>query len=65
MAMKNPPHPGHSLHSACLAPLGLSVTEAARALGYPVVMKIVSPQIVHKSDVGGVALGIIASTRRA
>jgi len=27
-------------------------------LGYPVVMKIVSPQIIHKSDVGGVKLGI-------
>jgi antitoxin HigA-1 len=31
--MKNPPHPGHSLKDACLDPLNLSVTEAARALG--------------------------------
>lgn len=31
---------------------------AADALGYPVAMKIVSPDIVHKSDIGGVALGI-------
>ncbi|MBC7227050.1 MAG: acetate--CoA ligase family protein [Thermoflexales bacterium] len=30
----------------------------ARALGYPVVMKVVSPQILHKSEVGGVLLGI-------
>lgn len=30
--------------------------EAAEDLGYPVVLKILSPQIVHKSDVGGVAL---------
>ena len=29
---------------------------AAEALGYPVVLKIVSPDIVHKSDVGGVTL---------
>lgn len=29
-----------------------------RALGYPVVMKVVSPQILHKSDVGGVLVGI-------
>jgi acyl-CoA synthetase (NDP forming) len=29
--------------------------EAARFLGFPVVMKILSPDIVHKSDVGGVA----------
>jgi addiction module HigA family antidote len=31
--MKNPPHPGHSLKDACLDPLNLSVTEAAKALG--------------------------------
>ncbi len=31
---------------------------AARALGYPVVMKIVSPQILHKSEWGGVILGV-------
>jgi acetyltransferase len=30
----------------------------AKSIGYPVVMKILSPQITHKSDVGGVALGI-------
>ena len=33
MPMKNPPHPGHSIKDACLDPLGLSVTEAAKALG--------------------------------
>ncbi|MGZ5662132.1 MAG: GNAT family N-acetyltransferase, partial [Usitatibacter sp.] len=31
---------------------------AANAAGYPVVMKIRSPDITHKSDVGGVHLGI-------
>jgi acetyltransferase len=30
----------------------------ADALGYPVALKIISPQITHKSDVGGVALGL-------
>lgn len=30
----------------------------AEKLGYPIVLKIVSPQITHKSDVGGVALGL-------
>ncbi len=32
--------------------------EAASEIGYPVVMKIISPQIVHKSDAGGVIVGI-------
>jgi acyl-CoA synthetase (NDP forming) len=31
---------------------------AARALGFPVVMKVLSPDITHKSDVGGVVLDI-------
>jgi len=31
---------------------------AAETLGFPVAMKIMSPDIVHKSDVGGVVLGI-------
>lgn len=30
----------------------------AGELGYPVVLKIVSPDIVHKSDIGGVKLGL-------
>ncbi|MCP3953199.1 MAG: acetate--CoA ligase family protein, partial [Desulfobacterales bacterium] len=30
----------------------------AAEIGYPVVMKIVSPQIVHKSDAGGVKVGL-------
>jgi acetyltransferase len=32
--------------------------EKADAMGYPVVMKIVSPQIIHKSDAGGVKVGL-------
>lgn len=32
--------------------------KAAAKIGYPVVMKIVSPQIIHKSDSGGVIVGI-------
>jgi acetyltransferase len=30
----------------------------AEAMGYPVVMKIVSPQILHKSEAGGVRVGL-------
>jgi antitoxin HigA-1 len=33
MRMHNPPHPGEILRKLCLEPLGLSVTEAAKALG--------------------------------
>ena len=33
-------------------------TVAASSLGYPVVLKISSPDIVHKTDIGGVVLGV-------
>ena len=33
MPMKNPAHPGRIVRSACLEPLGLSVTEGAKVLG--------------------------------
>jgi antitoxin HigA-1 len=33
MRMHDPPHPGEIIKSLCLEPLGLSVTEAAKALG--------------------------------
>lgn len=32
--------------------------KAAEKIGFPVVMKIYSPQIIHKSDAGGVIVGI-------
>ncbi len=32
--------------------------EMAEDVGFPVVMKIVSPQVIHKSDVGGVRLNV-------
>lgn len=32
MLMHNPPHPGEVLRKLCLEPLGLSVTQAAKAL---------------------------------
>ena len=33
MKMHNPPHPGEVLRQLCLAPLNLTVTDAARSLG--------------------------------
>lgn len=33
MRMHNPPHPGETLRELCLRPLGISVTDAAAALG--------------------------------
>jgi len=33
MPMKNPPHPGSIVLSECIEPLGLTITQAARALG--------------------------------
>ncbi len=34
---------------------------AAERLGYPLVMKVISPQIIHKSDAGGVVTGIFSA----
>ncbi|MFP4546003.1 MAG: acetate--CoA ligase alpha subunit [Methanomassiliicoccales archaeon] len=35
--------------------------EIAEEIGYPVVMKVASPDIFHKTDVGGVAVGVSTS----
>ncbi len=42
----------HETHSADEA------VAAAQRLGYPVVLKVLSPQITHKTDVGGVVLDL-------
>lgn len=33
MPMKNPPHPGRFVLRQCIEPMGLSITDAAAALG--------------------------------
>jgi addiction module HigA family antidote len=33
MPMKNPPHPGGFVRDECIEPLGLTITQAAEALG--------------------------------
>ncbi len=42
----------------CVAADVEAAVAAAEGIGYPVVLKILSPQISHKSDVGGVALDL-------
>jgi len=46
-----------------LATSKAEAVEIAAKLGYPVVMKIVSPDVVHKSDAGGVKLSIGNATQ--
>jgi acetate---CoA ligase (ADP-forming) len=41
---------------ACADPT--AAVAAAERIGYPVVMKILSPDILHKSEIGGVLLGV-------
>jgi plasmid maintenance system antidote protein VapI len=35
MPMKNPPHPGGAVLRDCIEPLGLSITDTQRSLGFP------------------------------
>ncbi len=37
--------------------------EISKKLGFPVVLKIVSPDIIHKSDIGGVKLNLANATQ--
>ncbi len=41
-----------------LATTGDEATDIAEEMGFPVVLKIVSTQILHKSDAGGVVIGL-------
>ncbi len=41
----------------------MEAVEAAERMGYPVVLKVVSPDVVHKTDVGGVMLNIEGSAQ--
>jgi acetate---CoA ligase (ADP-forming) len=43
---------------ASLATSMEQAVEAAQTMGFPVALKIASPDIVHKSDIGGVKLGL-------
>jgi len=41
-----------------IAQNGEEALRAARELGFPVALKILSPDVTHKSDVGGVMLNL-------
>ena len=41
-----------------VAPTAEDAAELAASIGFPVVMKIVSPQILHKTEAGGVLVGV-------
>jgi acyl-CoA synthetase (NDP forming) len=47
-----------SLPEAELADSIEKAIEAGNAMGYPLAMKVVSPDIIHKSDAGGIKLGL-------
>jgi len=49
---------GFPLPKSTLAKTESDAVKTAKEIGYPVVMKIVSPQIIHKSDAGGVKVGL-------
>jgi len=53
------------LHRLCST--AEEAVDFARQIGYPVVLRVVSPQIIHKSEVNGVALSLknAAAVRRA
>ena len=49
---------GFKTPKSILALTSKEALAAAKQIGYPLVMKIVSPDILHKTDVGGVRVGI-------
>jgi len=49
---------GFPLPKSTLAKTESDAVKTAKEIGYPVVMKIASPQIIHKSDAGGVKVGL-------
>jgi len=49
---------GFSLHQAKVVKDENEAVAVAQAIGYPLALKVISEQIIHKSDVGGVRLGL-------
>jgi acetyl coenzyme A synthetase (ADP forming)-like protein len=53
---------GISMPQSELAANSEEAVAAAESIGYPVVMKIASPDILHKTDIGGVKLNLSSPT---
>jgi len=53
---------GIRIPASKLATTAEEAVEIAEEIGYPVVMKITSPDILHKTDIGGIKLGIASAT---
>jgi len=53
---------GVPLPKSVLARNADEAVTAAEAIGYPVVMKIASPDILHKTDIGGVKLNLTSAS---
>lgn len=53
---------GIPLPKAGLAATADEAVALAESIGYPVVMKIASPDILHKSDIGGIKLNITSAS---
>ena len=49
---------GGAVATTAVAPTAEAAQAAADGIGYPVALKILSPAISHKSDVGGVVLDV-------
>jgi acetyltransferase len=53
---------GIPVPKSALAATAEEAVAAAEKIGYPVVMKIASPDILHKSDIGGIKLNITSAS---
>src|SRR5512136_3378352 len=56
---------GISIVKAKLAASAIEAVAISKELGFPVVLKVASPDIVHKSDIGGVKVGLNNATQVA
>jgi acetyltransferase len=54
---------GLKVPASVLAKSAEEAVEAATAMGFPVVLKIASPDILHKSDIGAVKVGLSDATQ--